>query len=67
MHTKQSKCSHIAVNENRDHGGENLMSLLQQMTLLYQHKAPHNIAAEVWNDTNLTQHAWGCPKKKYEQ
>ena len=58
------KYSHIAENENRDHVEENLMSLLQRKTLIYQHKAPHNIAAEVWNDTNLTQHAWGCPPKK---
>jgi len=45
------------VNENRNHGGEKLMSLLQQVTLLYQHNAPHNIAAKDWNDTNFTQHA----------
>ena len=61
------KCSHIAVNENRNHGGDNLMSLLQQVTLLYQHNAPHNIAAKDWNDTNLTQHAWRCKKNNMEQ
>jgi hypothetical protein len=41
----------------RDHGVENAMTLLQQVTMIYQQKAPQDVAAEHWVDANLTQHA----------
>ena len=51
----------------RDHGVENVMTLLQQVAMICQQKAPQNVAAEHWVDTHLIQHALMCNKSRMKQ
>jgi hypothetical protein len=42
------------------------MTLLQQLTLLYQQIAPHDVVAAHWDAANFSKHALNCQTSEIE-